>query len=93
MNMMKESVEEYKRTKRPNKGINGISPLLKMNNFDFYNNVPVDPMHCLSGVIRNRLSILIGSTSKSNPMRQQEKEDNRFPHYWNQNVFPIIISF
>ena len=49
--------------------------------------VPVDPLHCLSGTIRNRIEIIIGLNSNKISIKEKEQEDNRFPHFWKNEVY------
>ena len=86
MEMMNEFIIKYKETKQIQNGVNGISPFLNLEGFDFFNSVPVDPMHCLSGVIANRISIMIGDKYNNENIKLQEENDKRFYHFYSSNV-------
>lgn len=85
--MWKDDIEYYENTKVFKNGIKDESVLLKLNGFDLCSQVPVDPFHCISGVIRNRLHLMIGTNSNSIKTKQQERLDGRFPHFWDISVF------
>ena len=81
-------------THTPMFGIKGSCKLHKLHYFDIYFQVPVDPMHCISGVIKQRVQLMKGERGSSKAIRESEKLLGRFPHMWIidvNNVLPIKI--
>ena len=81
-----KSVLSFKKRKIPTNGVNGVSIFLKLNNFNLMEQVPVEPLHCLSGVIKNRIDILKGNRNKNNNVKLEEIANGRFKHFWQQTV-------
>ena len=66
---------------------------MKLQKFDISKQIPVDPLHCFSGVARNRIEIMISNKGNNLQVKQEEKENFRFPHFWNSNVILIIYKY
>lgn len=71
-------------------GVKGISVLSKIKHFNFAEQVPVDPMHCLYGTIKNRM-IIMKEKNNQNILKEEEKLNGRFHHYWQYNVFIKLL--
>lgn len=93
MSVMNDYIDNYKRTKQSCGGVNAISPLLNLKKCDMFLQGPVDPMHCLSGIVRNRLGILSGINDKNEKIRLEEKMNRRFEHFWDNVFFKINFDW
>jgi hypothetical protein len=74
-------------------GIKGFNPFYDIPFFNVYENIPVDPMHSISGVVKQLVGVLCGKRACEDNIRNYETELGRFPHFQNEKVYFVFIFY